>query len=159
MQLFSDAFEKLLNTVKKQAGQAAPSLNRLTYALPEPLVVAMKAELAEWGTEEKVRKLWAGDASLWSGRDEGQWLGWLGVVVPLAISASAAEFFSSVNSAIPPARKHGRFHGQRPGFLKFVSQFSCCNLAGLDVRLIEWMNAKNRASDCCSEFPAEKLSP
>ena len=79
VQLFSDAFGKLLNTVEKQAGQAAPSLNRLTYSLPEPLVVAMKAVLAEWGTEEKVRKLWAGDASIWSGRDEGQWLGWLGI--------------------------------------------------------------------------------
>ena len=39
----------------------------------------MKESLAEWGAEGKVRKLWAGDASLWSGRDEAQWLGWLGI--------------------------------------------------------------------------------
>ena len=80
VQLFSDAFGKLLNAVEKQARQAAAaSLNRLTYTLPEPLAVAMKAVLAEWGAEDKVRKLWAGDASLWSGRDEAQWLGWLGI--------------------------------------------------------------------------------
>jgi transaldolase / glucose-6-phosphate isomerase len=39
----------------------------------------VKESLAEWGAEGKVRKLWAGDASLWSGRDEAQWLGWLGI--------------------------------------------------------------------------------
>src|SRR5579871_1403186 len=25
----------------------------------------------------KVRRLWAGDASLWTGEDEGKWTGWL----------------------------------------------------------------------------------
>jgi hypothetical protein len=29
--------------------------------------------------QAKVRKLWARDASLWTGADEGQWLGWLGI--------------------------------------------------------------------------------
>jgi transaldolase/glucose-6-phosphate isomerase len=29
--------------------------------------------------EGKVRRLWGRDASLWSGRDEAQWLGWLGI--------------------------------------------------------------------------------
>ena len=80
VQLFSDAFGKLLKAVEKQTKEAgAGSLNRLTYTLPEPLAAAVKALLAEWGAEGKVRKLWAGDASLWSGRDEAQWLGWLGI--------------------------------------------------------------------------------
>jgi len=51
----------------------------LTYTLPEPLAAAVKASLAEWRDHGKVRKLWARDASLWSGKDEGQWLGWLGI--------------------------------------------------------------------------------
>ena len=38
----------------------------------------MKESLAEWGAEGKVRKLWARDASLWSGQG-AQWLGWLGI--------------------------------------------------------------------------------
>ena len=80
VQLFSDAFGKLLKAVEKQTKEAgAGSLNRLTYTLPEPLAAAVKESLAEWGAEGKVRKLWAGDASLWSGRDEAQWLGWLGI--------------------------------------------------------------------------------
>ena len=80
VQLFSDAFEKLLKALDKQKRQAgAGRLNRLTYTLPEPLSVAVEEALAEWRAQGKVRKLWGRDASLWSGRDEGQWLGWLGV--------------------------------------------------------------------------------
>src|SRR6516165_4026734 len=80
VQLFSDAFAKLLKAVEKQTKQAeAGSLNRLTYTLPEPLAAIVKETLAEWGAEGRVRKVWARDASLWSGRDEAQWLGWLGI--------------------------------------------------------------------------------
>ena len=81
VQLFSDAFGKLLKAVEEQTRQAAGAgrLNRLTYTLPEPLAAAVKESLAEWRAEGKVRKLWARDSSLWTGRDEGQWLGWLGV--------------------------------------------------------------------------------
>ena len=80
VQLFSDAFEKLLKALEKQKRQAgAGRLNRLTYTLPEPLSVAVKEALAEWRAQGKVRKLWGRDALLWSGRDEAQWLGWLGI--------------------------------------------------------------------------------
>ena len=80
VQLFSDAFEKLLKAVESQTSEVGKGrLNRLTYKLPEPLAVAVKESLAEWHAHGKVRKLWARDASLWTGRDEGQWLGWLGI--------------------------------------------------------------------------------
>src|SRR6516165_1071047 len=80
VQLFSDSFGKLLKAVEKQTGQAgAGRLNRLTYTLPEPLAIAVKKSLVEWRDHGKVRKLWGRDASLWSGRDEAQWLGWLGI--------------------------------------------------------------------------------
>jgi transaldolase/glucose-6-phosphate isomerase len=55
-------------------------LNRLTYTLAEPLAAAVQDSLAEWRAQGKVRRLWARDASLWSGRDEAQWLGWLGII-------------------------------------------------------------------------------
>ena len=80
VQLFSAAFDKLLNAVEKQSKESgAGKINRLTYKLPEPLVAAVKSSLAEWRAQGKVRKLWGGDASLWTGKDEAQWLGWLGI--------------------------------------------------------------------------------
>ncbi|HMF14633.1 MAG TPA: transaldolase, partial [Gemmataceae bacterium] len=80
VQLFSDAFGKLLHAVEKQAREAgAGRLNRLTYKLPEALVAAVHDAMAEWHAQHRVRRLWGRDASLWSGRDEAQWLGWLGI--------------------------------------------------------------------------------
>jgi transaldolase/glucose-6-phosphate isomerase len=80
VQLFSDAFEKLLKAVEKQSKEAgAGKINRLTYKLPEPLAAAVKGSLAEWRAQGKVRKLWGRDPSLWTGKDEAEWLGWLGI--------------------------------------------------------------------------------
>jgi transaldolase/glucose-6-phosphate isomerase len=80
VQLFSDAFGNLLKAMEKQTRDAgAGRLNRLTYTLSEPLAAAVKESLAEWRAHGKVRKLWGRDASLWSGKDEAQWLGWLGI--------------------------------------------------------------------------------
>lgn len=80
VQLFSDAFDKLLKAVKKQSKEAGEGkINRLTYKLPKPLADAVKESLTEWRAQGKVRRLWSRDASLWTGRDEAQWLGWLGI--------------------------------------------------------------------------------
>lgn len=35
---------------------------------------------AAWESEDRVARLWAGDASVWSGADEADWLGWLRIV-------------------------------------------------------------------------------
>ena len=53
------------------------SLNRQTYKLPGPLAVAVASSLEEWKKNNKVARLWQKDASLWSGTDESNWLGWL----------------------------------------------------------------------------------
>jgi transaldolase/glucose-6-phosphate isomerase len=80
VQLFEDAFAKLLRAVEIQSKEAgAGKINRLTYTLPEPLAAAVKDSLAEWRAQGKVRRLWGRDASLWTGKDEAHWLGWLGV--------------------------------------------------------------------------------
>jgi transaldolase/glucose-6-phosphate isomerase len=78
--LFSDAFDKLLNAVDANCKQAAArQVNRQTYALPGPLAAAVKKSLDQWAVAGKVRRLWARDATLWSGADEASWLGWLGI--------------------------------------------------------------------------------
>jgi transaldolase / glucose-6-phosphate isomerase len=52
----------------------------MTDKLPEPLAKAVKATLEDWKANNKVQRLWAGDASLWTNTDEAKWLGWLGIV-------------------------------------------------------------------------------
>jgi transaldolase/glucose-6-phosphate isomerase len=80
VQIFSAAFAKLLAAVDKQSKQAgAGRINRFTVSLPKPLSAAVDASLAEWRAEGKVRRLWGRDASIWTGKDEADWLGWLGI--------------------------------------------------------------------------------
>ena len=52
-------------------------LNSLTYQLPEKLETAVRAEFDEWRKEDKIARLWAKDASVWTNEDESKWLGWL----------------------------------------------------------------------------------
>jgi transaldolase / glucose-6-phosphate isomerase len=53
------------------------SLNRQTYKLPGPLAGAVAASVDDWKKNNKVERLWQKDASLWTGTDESNWLGWL----------------------------------------------------------------------------------
>jgi transaldolase/glucose-6-phosphate isomerase len=79
LQIFTDAFEKLLKTVETRSDRAGGGRSRLACTLPAPLSAAVRSSLMEWRALGNVRRLWARDASLWTGRDEAQWLGWLGV--------------------------------------------------------------------------------
>ncbi len=47
--------------------------------LPDTLDTAVQTSLDSWNTGKKVQKLWAKDPSLWTGTDEGNWLGWLDI--------------------------------------------------------------------------------
>ena len=40
---------------------------------------AIIAEMNAWQTENKIQRLWARDATLWTNTDESQWMGWLDV--------------------------------------------------------------------------------
>ena len=56
------------------------SVNRQTYTLPEKLAADVSASLEEWKKNNRVKRLWQRDATLWTGADEGKWLGWLDIV-------------------------------------------------------------------------------
>ncbi len=78
--LFTDAFDQLLSAVeKKRETVLGAKLDRLTYKLPESLAKSVQACLEDWRVNGKIRRLWAQDASLWTGADESRWLGWLGI--------------------------------------------------------------------------------
>lgn len=55
------------------------SVNRQTHTLPGQLAADVNASLEEWKKSGKVKRLWQRDASLWTGTDEGKWLGWLDI--------------------------------------------------------------------------------
>ena len=54
--------------------------NLPTWTLPTDLDAAVRTTLREWTEQGKVARLWARDATLWTGTDEASWLGWLGIV-------------------------------------------------------------------------------
>ncbi|CAH0350380.1 bifunctional transaldolase/phosoglucose isomerase [Sphingobium sp. CECT 9361] len=78
VRLFADAADSLLGAVAgKREAFLGNQQNRMTAALPEGLEKAVEARLetaraAGWG-----RRFWQGDATLWTGKDEAKWLGWL----------------------------------------------------------------------------------
>src|SRR5574337_1321996 len=80
VQLFAAAFDKLLLAVAKRCQSVVDVIvGRQTYALSDDLAASVRASLEAWRGGGKVRRLWARDATLWTGTDEGAWLGWLGV--------------------------------------------------------------------------------
>jgi transaldolase/glucose-6-phosphate isomerase len=81
VQLFADAFDKLLGAVaRKRAKILGERLDAQSWTLPAGLEKSVKTTLEEWRSTGKVRRLWAGDAKLWTGADEAKWLGWLDIV-------------------------------------------------------------------------------
>ena len=55
-------------------------LNRQTFSLPADLSRAVEAALDDWDANQKIKRLWAKDATLWTGADEDKWAGWLSIV-------------------------------------------------------------------------------
>ncbi len=77
---FRVSFDRLLAAVenKREAG-ARPHVERMQLGLPDAMAKGVQATLADWEATDKVRRLWARDATLWTGADESKWLDWLTV--------------------------------------------------------------------------------
>ncbi|HWP47182.1 MAG TPA: bifunctional transaldolase/phosoglucose isomerase [Candidatus Limnocylindrales bacterium] len=76
-------------------------INRQTFKLSEDLTAAVKTSLEAWQREDKVRRLWARDASLWTGTEEGNWLGWLEIT---ADQLAHLQRFKSIAEEVKNAR-------------------------------------------------------
>ncbi len=75
---FADAMDRLLVALAdKRALVLGDRQNAITAALPAQLARAVAARLETARTGGWARRLWQGDSTLWTGRSEGQWLGWL----------------------------------------------------------------------------------
>jgi transaldolase/glucose-6-phosphate isomerase len=55
-------------------------VSRLKTSLPESLATTVKSTIADWQSGGKMQRLWQRDATLWTGTDEANWLGWLDIV-------------------------------------------------------------------------------
>ena len=99
--LFSEAFDALLTEVGKgRRSTGTWVLDRQWYSLPHQLGAKVDEIVDDWQTTGKSRRLWAGDASLWTQHDESHWLGWLRVTDrQLAHIASLREITRDVTNA------------------------------------------------------------
>jgi len=78
---FIEPFSKLVKAVDRRCHQANTArINVQTHTLPASLAPDIEARLKEWDAQGGTRRLFDGDASLWTGTDEPQWIGWLSVV-------------------------------------------------------------------------------
>ncbi|PYQ48349.1 MAG: transaldolase [Acidobacteria bacterium] len=78
---FVDPFTKLLKAVERRSREANKArINGQTHALAGPLAAEVATKLEDWDSQGGTRRLWAGDGSLWTGTDEGNWIGWINIV-------------------------------------------------------------------------------
>jgi len=98
---FADAFAQLLEaTGSRKNKQSTAKINSISYTLPPKLSAAVDNALTDWAKNDKVRRLWRADASLWSGADENHWLGWLGITDDqVAHSANLTSLAAEVKQA------------------------------------------------------------
>ncbi len=55
------------------------SLNTISYSLPSHIEDAVLSEAQTWLSQDRVSRIWARDASVWTSDDESRWLGWLDI--------------------------------------------------------------------------------
>jgi len=98
---FVDAFAQLMKAPDR--GKARNPQRRsisVSYTLPAKLSAAVDSALTDWAKNDKMRRLWRADASLWSGADENHWLGWLGITDDqVAHSAALTSLAAEIKQA------------------------------------------------------------
>ncbi len=78
---FAKAADDLLGAVAaKRNKMLGDTLVTVRSNLPEAMEKAVAQTLDDWREAGKVRDLWAGEAALWTGKDESKWLAWLHIV-------------------------------------------------------------------------------
>jgi transaldolase/glucose-6-phosphate isomerase len=81
VQLFIDAADNLLGAVAgKRAALLGQRLDGQSLVMDDTLAAEAKKTVEAWRASGAIRRLWAGDATVWSGHDEANWLGWLHIV-------------------------------------------------------------------------------
>ena len=96
VQQFSDAADSLLTVVaERRAAALGARRNGQAITLPADLTAQVKDLTQKARHDGWSRRLWAGDASLWTGKDEAKWLGWLPAARGERVDVAALEAFSA----------------------------------------------------------------
>lgn len=77
---FAESFDVLLASVEKKRTRLLGDRISTQHILPGEISDAFTSQVSEWQAARTIRRIWQKDASVWSGGDEGQWLGWLTAV-------------------------------------------------------------------------------
>jgi len=105
LKLFSDAFDKLLNALDARCKVGVkPKTENQTHKLSPEVEKRVKASLEEWQTTGLVRRMWAGDPAVWTGEDEGKWLGWL------TVTEDQVAHLNSLNDVVDQVKQGGFTH-------------------------------------------------
>jgi len=89
---FSTAADEVLGAVAaKRAAFLGDRLNGLASELPAALDKAVALTTDRARAEGWARRLWQGDASLWSNTDEARWMGWLDAGKGLQVDFAALD--------------------------------------------------------------------
>jgi transaldolase/glucose-6-phosphate isomerase len=101
---FADAADGLYAAVADKRTKAlGEALNGQSFSLPDTLKASADQLTEKARAEAWTRRLWSGDASLWTGQDEARWLGWLGAGKGAAISL---ESLAILRDKVREARFH-----------------------------------------------------
>ncbi|MGA3305481.1 MAG: bifunctional transaldolase/phosoglucose isomerase [Stellaceae bacterium] len=82
VQQFADAFDKLLGSIARRRHALLENDSASLGIQPgsAEMKLAFDREMEAWRKDGRIRRLWSGDKSLWTGADEDKWVGWLNVV-------------------------------------------------------------------------------
>jgi transaldolase/glucose-6-phosphate isomerase len=82
VQQFADAFDKLYTSIAESRRKVLADGARTQTIEPgsDAAKAAFQAEMEVWRKGGRIRRLWAGDKTLWTSADEDKWGGWLTIV-------------------------------------------------------------------------------
>jgi len=96
VRLFADAADGLLGAIaRKRLAILDGRHDEQHISLPDGLQRELASTLDLWRSKGNVRRLWARDATLWTGGEEGKWLGWLDIAAAERAHVAALEQFAA----------------------------------------------------------------
>lgn len=79
VEAFAGAYDQLLEAITRVRSRHGKQDFAAQFSLPRELRLAADRVIAEFESQDKIRRLWARDKRLWTTQDEDRWLDWLNI--------------------------------------------------------------------------------